>query len=100
MGHIRLGRLPRTRKWQAVVALLGGDAPLADIAAASAAAAQSGLRFAHADPALAHSFWLLTTDSVSCPIQRLFRQLGRAGSAHRAQADAHVHCGWLLGGYR
>ncbi len=60
MGHIRLGRLPRTRKWQAVVALLGGDAPLADIAAASAAAAQSGLRLAHADPALAHSFWLLT----------------------------------------
>ena len=60
MGHIRLGRLPRTRKWQQVVALLGGNAPLADVAAASAAAAESGLRLAHADPALGHSFWLLT----------------------------------------
>jgi hypothetical protein len=60
MGHIRLGRLPRPRKWQQVVALLGGSAPLADVAAASAAAAESGLRLAHADPALGHSFWLLT----------------------------------------
>ena len=60
MGHIRLGRLPRTRKWQQVVGLLGGNAPLADVAAASAAAAESGLRLAHTDPALGHSFWLLT----------------------------------------
>ncbi len=60
MGHIRLGRLPRTQKWQQVVALLEEAAPVDGIAAASADAAEAGLRRASDDPALAHSFWLLT----------------------------------------
>ena len=60
MGHIRLGLLPRTLKWQQVVALLAEAAPVDRIAAASADAAEAGLRRASDDPALAHSFWLLT----------------------------------------
>ena len=41
MGHIRLGRLPRTWKWQQVVALLAEAASVDRIAAASADAAEA-----------------------------------------------------------
>jgi hypothetical protein len=60
MGHIRLGRLPRTRKWQQVVALLGVGAEVPDIAAATLTASRRGLEDAARDPALIQSFWLLT----------------------------------------
>ncbi len=60
MGHIRLGVLPRTRKWQAVVQLLTGDASLADIVGASADAAENSLKNAATDDTLSHAFWLLT----------------------------------------
>ncbi len=55
MGHIRLGRLPHTWKWQQVVDLLGEAAPVDKIASASADAAEVSLRRASDDPALAHS---------------------------------------------
>src|SRR5260370_19344083 len=60
MGHTRLGRLPRTRKWQEVVGLVGAGADTADIAAATLDASKLGLEDAARDPALLHSFWLLT----------------------------------------
>jgi hypothetical protein len=60
MGHIRLKRLPATRKWRHVVALLTDGAPVEEVAGASADAADSALSNARRDPALAHSFWLLT----------------------------------------
>jgi hypothetical protein len=60
MGHIRLARLPKTRKWNQIVNLIasGGDVEL--IAAASADAAEHGLERASHDEALAYAFWLLT----------------------------------------
>jgi hypothetical protein len=60
MGHTRLGRLPRTRKWQEVVGLVGASADTAEIAAATLDASKLGLEDAARDPALVHSFWLLT----------------------------------------
>src|SRR4051812_18223571 len=60
MGHIRLKRLPATRKWKQVVGLLVNGTSVQDIAAASADAAQDGLQQARRDPVLAYSFWLLT----------------------------------------
>jgi hypothetical protein len=60
MGHIRLGRLPRTRKWQQVVGLLDAGADTPQIAAATLNAAERGLEQAARDPALVHSFWLLS----------------------------------------
>jgi len=60
MGHIRLGRLPATKKWQQVVALLSRGASLEQIAGASAEAAEISLEHARRDPALLQSFWLLT----------------------------------------
>jgi hypothetical protein len=60
MGHIRLGRLPRTRKWQEVVGLLGTGATTSEVAAATLHASKGGLERAARDPALVQSFWLLT----------------------------------------
>ena len=60
MGHTRLGRLPRTRKWQDVIGLVGAGVDTADIAAATLDASKEGLEDAARDPALLHSFWLLT----------------------------------------
>jgi hypothetical protein len=60
MGHIRLGKLPATKQWHQVVALLSRDASVEQIAGASAKAADSSLAHARNDPAVQQSFWLLT----------------------------------------
>jgi hypothetical protein len=38
MGHVRLGTLPRTKRWREVIALLETDAPLQEVAEAAARA--------------------------------------------------------------
>lgn len=61
MGHTRIGRLPKTRRWQAVVGLLDrypDDVPA--VAGATAWAAEARLRQLARDPSLVHCFWLLT----------------------------------------
>ncbi|HVV16077.1 MAG TPA: hypothetical protein VHH90_02650 [Polyangia bacterium] len=60
MGHVRLGHLPRTRGWRAVIDLLneGGDAGA--IADAASAAGHTGLEAAKRDPGVAESLFLLT----------------------------------------
>jgi len=60
MGHIRLGNLPKTQKWNQVVSLLAGGADVERIAAASADAAERGLERASHDEGLGQAFWLLT----------------------------------------
>jgi hypothetical protein len=60
MGHIRLGTLPKTQKWNQVVGMIAGGADVESIAAASAEAAENGLERASRDEGLAHVFWLLT----------------------------------------
>src|SRR5262245_48893331 len=60
MGHIRLGSLPTTKKWNQVVSLIASGANVDQIAAASADAAEYGIERASHDEGLAHAFWLLT----------------------------------------
>jgi hypothetical protein len=60
MGHIHLGRLPRTQSWNAVVALLRSGASAREIATATAIAAENSLAASASDPGLRHAFWLLT----------------------------------------
>lgn len=60
MGHTRLGDIPRTRKWQEVVGLIGGGAGAAQIATGVIRAAEQGLQLASDHKALVESFWLLT----------------------------------------
>ena len=60
MGHIRLGELPRTRRFDQVVELIVGDGDVATVAAAMLAAAQAGFKEAAEDEGLGHATWLLT----------------------------------------
>jgi len=60
MGHLRLGNLPRTRKWQDVVGLIEGGAGTAQIANATISAAERGLNLAAEDRGLVETIWLLT----------------------------------------
>lgn len=60
MGHVRLGNLPRTRKWQEVVGLIEGGAGTAQVANATTTAAEKGLNLAAKDKGLVETVWLLT----------------------------------------
>lgn len=61
MGHIRLGRLPKSQRWRTVVELLDSPQPdAAAVASATVLAASIRLIKLQRDPAVAHCFWLLT----------------------------------------
>jgi hypothetical protein len=60
MGHIRLGYLPKTRKWKEVVALIEGGAGTAQLATATINAAEGALNFAVKDHGVVETIWLLT----------------------------------------
>lgn len=60
MGHLRLGDIPRTRRWDQVVELIQGDGTAAQVAAAALIAAEAGLRKAADDDGVASVVWLLT----------------------------------------
>lgn len=61
MGHLRLGRLPKTRKWGQVLDLLESDVRnLPEVARATLRAAQVQMRKLGADPVVGYCFWLLT----------------------------------------
>jgi hypothetical protein len=74
---VRLGAIPTTRKWKAVVALLSGDGDgnsadgtqdadqWAQIASETLAAAQAGLEKYLGDPGLSYTFYLLTQVALS-----------------------------------
>ena len=74
MGHIRLGNLPRTRKWQQVVALIEGGAGTAQIANATITAAEHGIKLAAEDKGLVETIWLLT----QLPLAAKSEDFGRA----------------------
>jgi hypothetical protein len=85
MGHIRLGRLPRTRRWQQVLDLFDGGSGCAEIAAATLEASRGGLEVAGRDAALIHSFWLLTQLPLRAHRSDYLDQLDQIGVAVGAQ---------------
>jgi len=60
VGHIRLGQLPRTRKWQDVVGLITAGADAGQLARATLTAAEECLEIASKDQGLIETVWLLT----------------------------------------
>ena len=104
MGHIRLGRLPRTRKWQEVVALVETGADTAFVAAATLDASKRGFDDVASDPALVHSFWLLTQLPLCARRPDFVEELSRIGVSVRPEptlmelvgcfsdaVDDHIH---------
>ncbi len=60
MGHVRLGKLPTSRKWKDVVAFLtAGDVDVSALANAIFKAAETALKRATQDPAFVEVCWLL-----------------------------------------
>jgi hypothetical protein len=61
MGHLRLGRLPKTRRWLEVIKLLDvAHEDLTGIAAGVVNASDARLKTLESDPSLGYCFWLLT----------------------------------------
>lgn len=58
MGHQRLGYLPRTRRWEQVVALLAGGAEASQIANAAVRAAERMFARVHGDTGVVETLWL------------------------------------------
>ena len=104
MGHIRLGTLPRTRKWIQVLDLIGSGAGTPDVAAATMDASQRGLKNAPKDPGLVFTFWLLTQIPLAARSKDFVAQLRKLGlevsdspsllemvGAFTGAVDAHLH---------
>jgi hypothetical protein len=79
MGHVRLGVLPKTRKWGQVVEELRLGADAGDIAGAAADAAETSLKNASSDPAFLHAFWLLTQIPLAARGPEFAEDLRRLG---------------------
>ena len=60
MGHIRLGQLPRTRKWRDVVELVAAGADVPQVANATINAAESAFSFVNNDSGYNQAVWLMT----------------------------------------
>jgi hypothetical protein len=79
MGHVRLGVLPKSRKWRHVVDELRLGAGVGAIAGLAAEAAETSLQAAAGDPAFLHSFWLLTQIPLAARGAAFAEDLGRLG---------------------
>jgi hypothetical protein len=98
MGHIRLGEIPKTHKWDAVVAQMAGEsgvalptgaaADVAKIAAQTLDAAQAGLNKALDDPGLRYAFYLLTQIVLAARESNWQERLTNAGV--RLEQDSSV----------
>ncbi|WP_112324476.1 hypothetical protein [Oceanibium sediminis] len=84
MGHNTLSRIPGTKKWRAVVSMLGTDASTPDVVSASAAAAELNLLRAAEDPAYVEAIRLLLaiphaarSDDFADALRRLDLEIGQ-----------------------
>ena len=80
MGHLRMGRLPKTRRWTQVVDLLdAGSLDTGELAAAVFEAADYRLRQLANDQGLGYSFWLLTRIALAARGNTFVEDLSRLG---------------------
>lgn len=80
MGHNRLGRLPKTRRWVQVLELLDtSPQETAQIAGLVAEAADLRLRRLADDPSLTYCFWLLTRIAWSARGPHFYEDLSELG---------------------
>jgi hypothetical protein len=92
MGHIRLGTLPQSKRWRAVVDLLKGDADLPAIAEAAAHASEADLKRASSDPL----FQFVSALLVQLPLWARAPRFDEALRGIGADPDAAVQLPGLL----
>ena len=79
MGHLLLGRLGATKRWKDVVELLRAGASVAELAEATAQAAESELQSAKGDPGVGYTVWLLTQLPLAARSPKFVARLGELG---------------------
>jgi hypothetical protein len=79
MGHQRLGKLPRSKHWREVVALIASGAQVHTVAAAASLAAEKSMVDAAGDAAAKYSFWLLAKIPLAAREQNLWMHLRTLG---------------------
>ncbi|MDB5412564.1 MAG: hypothetical protein JWR10_899 [Rubritepida sp.] len=85
MGHQRLGTLPTSRAWQAVIALITGGADAKQVVAAVSQVAEPALAAAANDSTLQQGFWLMTQIPLAARESAFGEALQRLGLAVVAQ---------------
>jgi hypothetical protein len=80
MGHIHLGQMPRSARWNQVISLLSvSRADATSVAVATEHAARKRLNALHDDPSLGYCFWLLSRLASAArgpDFEAALRQLG------------------------
>lgn len=80
MGHVRLGKMPATRKWREVIALLDEDEPsIPSIADSVQRAADRSLADAVNDPVFVEALWLLLKIPKAARSPDFVDELGKLG---------------------
>ncbi len=79
MGHNRLGRLPRTKAWREVVALIANGADAAQVADATLKAAEKAFQFLKNDKGFKEAVWLLTQLGITGKADTPFESLRAIG---------------------
>ena len=77
MGHVRLGRLPRSKAWKDVVGLITAGADASQIANATIRAADKAFSFVLNDRGFTEAVWLMTQLAIAARSgSRDFRSFG------------------------
>lgn len=80
MGHIRLGRIPKTKQWKNLFRLLEGSGVDPDaLAREVSSAAQTTLLSSEANPAAHYCFWLLTRLAAASRAKDFCQELTKIG---------------------
>ncbi len=80
MGHIRLGRLPKSKPWAKVLQVLEGDSfNASSLAAAIAATAQREFSAFQHDPGINYCFWVLVRIATAARTEDFAGELRRLG---------------------
>ena len=90
MGHVRLGTLPTTRKWQRVVELISDGGSVEEVARASAIAAEYDLKRAASDPVFLYVARLLVELPLAArgpDFEQALERLGLSPAAPRSLTE-------------
>lgn len=89
MGHIRIGRLPKSRQWSEIVDLIGNEqAEVSDVARAVVEAARSAYESAGADPGIVESVRIMAELAVAARSKNFEDSLRNSGYRVEVETDA------------
>ena len=89
MGHLRLGRLPKTRRWIEVVELLEADpTDAARVTGATVVAAETHLRSLPSNEPLTYAYWLLLRIATASRSETFVQDVRGLGLSVTAETSA------------